>query len=188
MKGDIIYEILDSLEDQSIDLFDFTSAFITAGYGASMSKIEYEYKIKSKQRFSHQIERDRLRRLQKYIYKLKKDGLILENSSKEIKLSTKGKTKLGFLKKNKLVDKNEYKKEVGNKLIIVSYDIPIQFNKERNILRDLLKVLGLNLIHKSVWMGKVKIPREFIVALEKMGILKFVEILEVTKNGSLKSL
>ena len=70
---------------------------------------------------------------------------------------------------------------------MVSYDIPIAFNKERNILRDMLRMLGFNLIHKSVWIGKVLLPDKFIVNLSKLGILDYVEILEVTKNGTLKS-
>ena len=62
-----------------------------------------------------------------------------------------------------------------------------EFNRERDILRDIMKLLGFNIIHQSVWVGKVKLPKQFIIDLEIMGILKYVEIMEVTKKGSLKN-
>ena len=42
------------------------------------------------------------------------------------------------------------------------------------------------MIHKSVWIGKEKIPQELIIDLEELKILNFVEIFEVTKQGTLK--
>ncbi len=121
-----------------------------------------------------------------YLAKLKSNGLILENEMKQIYLSERGKKKLNKFKNSPLLNKEDYKKKMGEKVVVVSYDIPIAFNKERNILRDMLRMLGFNLIHKSVWVGKTKLPKEFIHDLEKLGILNYIEILEVTKNGSLK--
>jgi len=72
-------------------------------------------------------------------------------------------------------------------VVVVSYDIPIAFNRERNILRDMLRMLGFNLVHKSVWVGKVLLPEKFVADLSRLGIIDYVEILEVTKNGTLKS-
>ncbi len=188
MRGEIVYKILDTLEDAVMTNVDFWHAVLRAGYGASMGKIDREYRKVSENTHSYQIEREKKRHLQKYLYKLKNQGLIEENSFEQIKLSAKGKKKLNHLKKNKMLNKNSYQKQAGDRVIIVSYDLPTPFNKERDILRDILKVLGFNMIHKSVWVGKVKIPKEFIIAIEKLDILKFIEILEVTKNGSLNQL
>jgi|SRR3989344_4719076 len=188
MRGETIYKILDFIEDSSLSAVDLTTAILQAGYGASMSKIEYGNKILSKERESYRYDRQEGRHLQVYLSKLKSDGLILENFSNKLQLSKNGKHKLKLLKRNKIIDKNSFKKEIGNRTIIISYDIPISFNKERNILRNILRVLGFRLIHKSVWIGKVKISQQFIDALSTLGILKFVEILEVTKNGSLKEI
>ena len=71
-------------------------------------------------------------------------------------------------------------------MTIISYDLPVAFNKERNILRDMLRVLGFNLVHKSVWVGKVVLPERFVADLSRLGILDYIEILEVTKEGTLK--
>jgi len=188
MRGDTLYKILDFLEDQSLSTLDFLTAFLKSGYGASMSKIDYEYKMQSRKSDTYKVERERRRNLQKYISKLKSDGLILENSRNEIIISKKGLEKLKLMKQVKILDKNLYKKEKGDRVIIISYDLPVSFNKERDQLREILKILGLHMVHKSVWVGKVKIPKELILALEKIGILKFIEILEVTKSGSLKEL
>jgi hypothetical protein len=97
-----------------------------------------------------------------------------------------GKNKIGKLRKNKLLDKNYFHKQKGEKVIIVSYDLPISYNRERDLLRGVLLALGFNKIHQSVWVGKVKIPTTFIHDLQKLSILRFIEILEVTKHGSLK--
>src|SRR3989344_4465840 len=187
MRGEIIYKILKALENGLIDQIDFASAFLKAGYGVTSGKMEYEYsKIKSK-RLRLQLMQQKINNFKKYLSKLKNEGIILENNSKQIYLSNKGKKKLSNFKNSPLSNKKDYKKEVGGKVIVVSYDIPVAFNRERNILRDILRMLGFNLIHKSVWIGKVKLPERFIADLQRLGILEYVEILEVTKSGTLES-
>ncbi|OGI75844.1 hypothetical protein A3C67_02105 [Candidatus Nomurabacteria bacterium RIFCSPHIGHO2_02_FULL_42_19] len=188
MRGETLYKILDFLEDQSLSTLDFFQSFLSAGYGASMNKIDYEYKKLNRQRANYKIERDKRRHLQKYISKLKKDGLIIENPGKEISISSFGKERLELFKKNKMLDKKIYKKEKGNHVIIVSYDIPVLFNRERDKIREILKILGFSMVHKSVWVGKMKLPKKFILALEKLEILQYFEILEVTKSGSLRQI
>ncbi len=187
MRGEIIYKILDSLEDAVVDAVDVFGAFLEAGYGANFSKMDYKYKIRSGGRHVYKVAREGKRNLQKYISKLKTQGLILENPQGQISLSLSGKKKLSFLKKKRKPETKLYKKETGDKFMIVSYDIPIVFNRERNILRDLLTLLGFKMVHKSFWMGKVLLPKEFFTELDRLGILKFVEIMEVTKTGTLKS-
>lgn len=187
MKGDIIYKILNSLNDAVLDQIDFVSAFLKAGYGASGGKINYEFcKIQDK-RISEQFEKEKILKFKNYLAKLKNSGLILENELKQIYLGEKGKKKLNKFKNYPLLNKKDYKKKIGARVVVISYDIPIAFNRERNILRDILRMLGFNLIHKSVWVGKVLLPERFIGDLNRLGIIDYVEILEVTKNGTLKS-
>jgi hypothetical protein len=187
MKGEIIYKILNSLGDVALDQVDFAHAFLRAGYGATGGKINYEFSKLQDKRIIKQIEKDKVLKFKNYLAKLKNNGLILENESKQIYLSEKGKKKLNKFKNSPLLNKEDYKKKIGEKVVVISYDIPIAFNRERNILRDILRMLGFNLIHKSVWVGKVLLPERFVADLSKLGILDYVEILEVTKNGTLKS-
>ncbi len=187
MKGDIIYKILNSLSDVVLDQIDFVNAFLKAGYGANGGKINYEFNKIQDKRIKKQIQKDKILKFKNYLAKLKNSGLILENESKKIYLSEKGKKKLNKFKNSPLLNKEDYKKKIGERVVVVSYDIPIAFNRERNILRDILRMLGFNLIHKSVWVGKILLPERFVADLSKLGILDYVEILEVTKNGTLKS-
>jgi len=187
MRGEIIYKILASLEETAISATDLASVFISSGYGASMGKIDYEYGKKKEKRIKNQINKEKARKIKKYLSKLNGDGFLQKTSSGKIILTQKGKKRLKELKNTFSLNHSDYKKEIGENVIMISYDIPVIFNKERNILRDMLRILGFNLIQKSVWIGKVKLPKEFIIGLEKLGILDYVEILEVTKNGSLKS-
>ncbi|MFA5791641.1 MAG: hypothetical protein WC884_01225 [Candidatus Paceibacterota bacterium] len=187
MKGEIIYKILDSLGNGMFNYVDFTSAFLKSGYGASSRKINYEFRKTQNKRISKQLEKEKMLKFKKYLSKLKNQGLILENELKQVCLSEKGKKKLNNLQNSISLNKNLYKKKIGGRVVVISYDIPIDFNRERNILRNILRMLGFNLIHKSVWVGKVLLPERFVSDLSKLGILDYVEILEVTKNGTLKS-
>lgn len=187
MRGEIIYKILNSLESGVFDYIDFTNAFIKAGYGATGGKIRYELSKIQGKRITSQLNKQKINNFRKYLFKLKSDGFILENSSKQIYLSKKGKNKLTKFKNSFSLNKDLYKKREGDRVVVVSYDIPIAFNRERNILRDMLQTLGFNLVHKSVWVGKVLLPEQFVTDLNKLGIIDYVEILEVTKNGTLKS-
>ncbi|MEK9182768.1 MAG: hypothetical protein AAB809_01675 [Patescibacteria group bacterium] len=187
MRGEIIYKILNSLKNGAKDQIDFASAFLQAGYGATSGKINYELHKIQKKKMEKEREKERILKLQKYLSKLKHDGLILENNSKQIYLSEKGKKKLNNFQNLVSSDKYSHSKKISGKVIVVSYDIPIAFNKERRILRDILRKLGFGLVHKSVWVGKVTLPERFVADLSKLGILDYVEILEVTKNGTLKS-
>ncbi len=186
MRGDKIYKILDFFEDRAATVADLAGVFLSAGYGASMGEIDREYEKIRQNRESSRFEREEKRDLEKYIYKLKAEGLLKEDSSRRIKLSMKGKRKAASLRKSRILGKNFFRKETSDKVIIVSYDLPLLFNRERDMLRNVLRILGFHMIHKSVWVGKVKVPRKFIVGLQKLRILKYVEILEVTKQGSLK--
>jgi len=42
MKGEIIYKILDLLEDKVVNSFDLASSIVSAGYGANFNKIDRE--------------------------------------------------------------------------------------------------------------------------------------------------
>src|SRR3990167_1680498 len=134
MKGEIIYKILNSLGDGMLDYVDFTNAFMKAGYGATGNKINYEFSKIQNRRISLEINRQKINNLKKYLQKLKSEGLILESNSKQIYLSNKGKNKLNNFQNSFSLNKNLYQPKTGDRVIIISYDIPVAFNKERNIL------------------------------------------------------
>ena len=187
MKGEIIYKIFNLLGDEVIDYVDFANSFLQAGYGATSNKIRYEFSKIQNKRINLQLDKQKMDKLKKYLSKLKSEGLIFKNDLNQIYLSEKGKHKLNNFQNSFSLNKDLYKKKVGERVIVISYDIPVAFNKERNILRDMLRTLGLYMVHRSVWVGKVVLPERFVIDLNKLGVMDYVEILEVTKNGTLKT-
>ena len=190
MRGKILLKILEILKDQVMTQVDFFDAVLASGYGASMGKIEYEYQKRRKNSESEKLKvtelKNRKRRLQIFISKMKQDGLIHEIKENNFEISVKGKIKLAQLK-NKMPSWH-YEIETKDKVVIISFDIPEKLRRKRNWFREVIKNLGFNMIHQSVWMGKIKIPKELIVDLENMHILEFIEIFEISKTGTLKKL
>jgi len=191
-RGDILTKILETLENGIMGQIDFIDAMLASGYGASMNKLDYEYVKRHETYENKKLELKNLKekklRLQKFLYKLKQDGLIKEvgKNDKKLAISQKGKVKLKELK-NK-ISRDEYKSEVQDESIIISFDIPEHLRKKRGWLRDVIKNLGFKMVHQSVWISKIKIPRQLIVDLERIGILEYVEIFEISKTGSLNKI
>lgn len=197
MKGDVTFKILDVIGDLTIGIFDAFDAILSSGYGASYGKLQYEISKKQSVRTRESIEREiRKRAKQRYynlIYKLKRDGLIKEKikgRKKFLALTRRGKEKLSLLREKgiKKLPGISYPKNEGNKFVIIIFDIPEIEKRKRNWLRAALRNLGLKMAQKSVWIGKVKIPKQFLDDLQKLRLTDFVEIFEISKTGSLEHL
>jgi len=196
-KGGITLKILEAVSDLAINTIDLFEVFLSVGYGASYGKFQYELSKKQRERDQKSIEREiKNKAKQNYynlIYQLKRGGLIEEkekNNKKFFIITKKGKGKLSFLKKQhkESLPEVSYSSEENNKFIIFIFDIPEKEKRKRDWLREVLKKLGLKMIQKSVWIGKTKIPKEFLDDLFKLKIIDYVEIFEITKAGSLKNL
>jgi len=87
-----------------------------------------------------------------------------------------------------ILPNNKYKSQSNDTLKIVIFDIPEREREKRDWLRIALKNLNFNMVQKSVWIGKAKLPKEFVQDLNRMNIFTYVEIFAVTKAGSLRSL
>ena len=192
MKGEIIIKVLELLEDGAMNSADFLNAILVSGYGASMSKIEYEYqkcrRISTSQKLHSKELMLKRERLQKFLSKLKRDGLIKEISGKysQFSISSSGKAKLAKLKSD--FPKRYYEKEIHSCPVIISFDIPEKLRRKRDWFREVIKNLGFRMVHQSVWIGKIKIPKQLIFDLETMNILEYIEIFEISKTGSLKKI
>lgn len=91
-------------------------------------------------------------------------------------------------KSKKLLPAVAYQKEKSDKLIIIAFDVPETERKKREWLRAVIKNLGFKMVQRSVWIGKIKIPKEFMNDLLKLRLVEFVEIFEISKTGSLKQI
>ncbi len=176
--------ILEILENSLMTAADIVTAVLESGYGASYSKLNQTYsKIESRRAISRfgVLERQKFYNL---ISKLKREELI--EGDRKLKLTKIGKEKLMKLK-NKPIDVKtlRYKSENDQTLKVVIFDIPENYRWKRNWLRISLVQLGFKILQKSVWVGKVKIPEEFIKDLRFMKIEKFIHIFSVNKLGSI---
>lgn len=189
MRGKILFKALELLFNGTMTQLDFFIAVLASGYGASMSKIDYEYqkrrRISEVEKLKADNLRERKRRLAVFMSKMKHDGLIRELNGK-LTISCKGRKKFNQLK-NALPGRH-YEKKIIQSSIIISFDVPERLRRKRNWLREVIRNLGFKMVHQSVWVGKIKIPEDFIADLENLKILEFIEIFEISKTGSLNKL
>ncbi len=184
-------KVLKCIKGAAEETVDCAAAFLAAGYGASSRKLDHEL---SKQRKARR-NREEWQKFYKFIYKLKKDGLIEKAKRQKpvlLRITAKGEKILGLLtkRKNATLPSFSYKNDLpkNDKLILVIFDIPESERRKRSWLRSALKNMKFNLIQKSVWIGKVNIPKDFLFDLKKLNLIDFVEIFEISKTGSLTKL
>ena len=193
MRGNILIKILEALEDGAMNQINFFEAVLVSGYGASIGKIDYEHKKLQKARSLDKVKNEdtaqKIKRLSIFLSKIKRDGLLEEagdNTNKQFKITQKGKSKLLQLKNN--LPEKHYEKKIGGNVVIISFDIPERFRNKRNWFRDVIRNLGFEMIHQSVWLGKTKIPKELVENMGKLDILAYVQIFEISKSGTLKKI
>src|SRR3989344_1512740 len=185
MKGKITLAILEKIGETVAESALLFEAILSAGYGASMGKIEYEAsKLRSKRVKERGTRLDETRQWQRYyniISSLKRDGLLSQEADGRFRLTLLGRKKLVLLKKRRAVGLPQitYPKQQSKNVIIVVFDVPERERVKRNWLRAALKNLGLKMVQQSVWLGKTKIPREFIDHIHDLRLTKCVEIFEV---------
>jgi len=193
MRGDIILKILEGVKDLLVDGVDTVEAILNAGYGASHFKIEKELKKIRQDKYEREEKSKNRQKFHNILSKLKKDNLI-KNEEKEGKkffiITKKGLEKIKQLKriKEKSMPSKKYHKEKTGKAIIIIFDIPENKRKKRDWIREVLKNMDFEMVQKSVWIGKVKIPKEFLDDLKMLELLDFVKIFEVSKTGNLETI
>ncbi len=191
MKKEIAFRVLEALAETAADVIDLFDVFLTVGYGASLGKFERELR---KREYMRDGETDRLKRNYAVLLsKLKAQGLIEAkkvSGQKTFFITRKGKEKLRGMRENK---KREFPQmpniqEKSDAFIIVAFDVPEKQKGKREWLRRILAQMGLTMVQKSVWMGKIKLPEEFFDALRTLDLLECVEIFEISKTGTLKQI
>ncbi len=161
----------------------------SAPHGSSLRGIEYHIaKTRSKNFFEYPIKKQTLHEL---LYKLRKDGLVeRKKKSGKIVLTITEKGK-GALKKLQTrlkfsLPKIVYSKKPDIGVKIVIFDIPESERRKRGWIRSALRHFNFKMLQQSVWIGKLKLPNEFIDDLRKLNLQDCVEIFAVSKAGSLR--
>lgn len=192
MKGDITLRLLEAIGVGVSNASDLFATILDSGYGASIGKLEYAFSKRQRARSRRTLRREeeeRLRRRYYYmLFHLREQGLVAATArGRGLSLTRKGRQKLAELKKRLgfALPTPHYQRTTGVSVVIVTFDIPESERRKRAWLRTALKHLGLKMIQKSVWVGRVTLHKQFLDDLLKMQLVEFVEIFEVTRSGSL---
>ncbi len=188
MNNGITAKILEGLSEGAIVSAALFRTIMESGYGSSYSKMQRNFdKIVGELR--EEGEKSEFQRKKHNFHlilsKLKREGLVKTRDNKW-SITSAGREKL--LKLAKRMPRHSYKKEVDTSLKIIIFDIPEKEQKRRVWLRRRLDDLGFKMLQKSVWSGKMKLPEEFINDLKDLKIFQYVDILAVTKTGSIKTI
>ena len=195
MKGEITLKLLEHIKDFASDMTSLTEAFLSAGYGASSGKIRHKLNKIESEKTKHQLNKKEIAESRHRFYsmmnKLEKDGLIVKlgkQSGKNFKLTSKGTQKIKQLKKRleTVLPDPDYSRQNHRNFVIVIFDIPEADRRKRVWLRSALRNLNFRILQKSVWIGKVKIPKKFISDLRELNMINYVEIFEISRGGSLR--
>lgn len=198
MRGHILLKALDLLEESAYTTGDFLMAFLSStkyNYSHLRNFRPKKHKTVAKEITRHLAVQENTRKNQQRIYnllnKLSREGLIQKTSDKngaKWKITPNGKAK-----KEAIVSAlasalpiPEYKIERSSFFILVIFDIPETERRKRVWLRRVLKNLEFRMLQKSVWLGKTKVPSEFLETLNEFNLLTFVEIFSISKTGSLR--
>lgn len=197
-KADVVYKLLDTLADASMTVSAMIGATLQAGYGASAERIQYiaDKNLDESIGNLHAMRMSRRRQYQRYsmmVRYLKNNGMMRERRVGEtikVYLTKEGRKHLATLRKERRENMPGYgyDKSPGKKVVIVSYDIPEKARKHRDWLRAVLKRIGLEAMQRSVWVGKVAVPRRLVEDLALRRMTQYVEIVEVGSTGTFKRL
>jgi len=185
-KSETTKKILELLEDGAVSMGALFIGIASSSYGSSMKRIQRNID-QAERDLRGEFDPEHLKRkrhsLHSLLSKLKRDGLIAKSKDGWIR------TAFGKVKLLRLTSSSSgYKSEADNVLKIIMFDIREKERGKRDWLRARLTEMGFEMLQKSVWGGKIKIPKEFIDDLNNLGLFEYVDIFAVSKTGSLKKL
>lgn len=181
-------EFLEAIEDGMDELEDLLFMFFPpygytrARWLADREKRNIEkIQKREKRRLEERMKLEK-QRFASFIYKLKKENLVQVKNDK-IFLTNKGKR---YLRNKKEYRRRSYEVIEGNELNLVIFDIPEKERGKRDWLREVLRNMKYKQLQKSVWMGRNKLPQQFLEDLLEMNLHRYVEIFAISKKGTLE--
>ncbi len=182
-------KVLETIIGVALGTGDLIVAILDSPYGSSLGKLQYKIKQREVERSRNAHAWNEKQRVRVCLSRLKKQGFI-EQHGKIWKITKTGKQKLRELKKKTFLSYPiaHYATEKSNELIIISYDIPETEKRKRVWLRKQLTEMGFTLLQKSVWVGKIKLPRKFMDDLNYLNLMSTIHIFAVTKTGTVQNL
>jgi len=178
----IILRILQKGTYMTGDLFD---AF-TSGYGESYRKLKSLNRKNIKKKKDWDDLYIKSQRFYNALYYLKINGFIKKESVGNRKYSKWNLTKKG---KEKTVIQQRREKEKNaekeNVFKIIIFDIPEDKRRKRAMIRESLERMEFSMLQKSVWIGKNRIPEDFLFDLKEWEVFDYVHIFTVEREGTI---
>lgn len=143
----------------------------------------------NKTKFDSRILEKEKHRFYSLLSKLKKQGFIKKGEKRRKifwRITPLGEKKIEKLKNIFSFPKFNHKEGKDNGINIIVFDIPEKHKTKRDWLRHTLLTLGFTMLQKSVWIGKNKLPEEFLKALAELNLVDFVYIFKISKTGTIK--
>ncbi|MDP2650866.1 MAG: CRISPR-associated endonuclease Cas2 [bacterium] len=188
MRQTLTEKILEVLIDGAATSLYLFAAIVASPYGASQKQMERKFWELQERGGSRNRPKDFSKQRNNFyslLSQLKKDELI-ESKNRKWGITFLGKEKHKTILKG--FPPGQYEKEKDSNLKIFIFDIPEKEKYKRKWLRGRLSELGFKMLQKSVWAGRVKVPKEFIEDLRDLKLLQYIEIFAVTKSGSLRKI
>ncbi len=125
------------------------------------------------------------------LFQLKRQGFVKrehKGNKTHWKITSLGEKRLEKIKNIFRFPKLIYKQEKDNGLNMIVFDVPEKYKSKRDWLRQNLLALDFTMLQKSVWMGKNKLPEEFLKTLNELGLIDFIHIFKITRTGTIQKL
>jgi len=193
-RGEITLKLLEFVAEQATEMGDVLAVMFELRKGQGIGTLNYKLEHRRLSRRINppeSIETKRIINRYRVLFsQLKSQGLIVKTRNRDkflVSITPKGVAKIRLLRRcfEEQLSMPPYKAPREKAAIILSFDIPEAQRRKRVWLRAVLKRLRFQMIHQSVWLGKNKLPEEFISDLERLNLVNYVEIFEINKAGSL---
>ncbi len=190
-RGALLVRALELLGDMAMTTAEFIGVLMTTSRSDYRALRNF---TPSERFYSPPPQPPRFTKQQLYdlLYRMERDGLITRKDKKRASswiLTAKGLFKRSHRPKRlSLPSLANYSKEPCTAVTIVSYDIPEKDASKRVWLRTVLMHLDFRFLHKSVWIGKNKIPREFMEDIQRLRLIEYIEIFSIEKSGTIRHL
>ncbi|MBI5220256.1 MAG: CRISPR-associated endonuclease Cas2 [Candidatus Liptonbacteria bacterium] len=195
--GDISRKILEVICETAQTAADVVAVIVSNPYGTSYGKLARQLHLRERDRAREKASREQARAVvQRYyslIYYLKRRGLIVETEREQKKIlhaTSRGRSALQQMneRRESQPPAPNYSTRPGKKIVLVGFDVPEKERHKRDWLREALSNLGMKMIQRSLWLGKVKIPSRFLEDLRMLKMVEYVEIFEITSSGGVTHL
>jgi len=186
-RKELAQKVLELIGGTAMTVADIIATIIESPYGSSYGMLARNLAYRERGRNRKEIGAMLQKRLYDLIYRLRRDGLIEKKPKRDSRglllLTRRGKEWISAI-----LPQKTYAKQEDTTIKIVMFDVPEVQKRKRAWLRRVLRDLDFRMLQKSVWVGKAKIPQDLLHDLHKLDLLDHVEIVAVTKTGSLRHL